>query len=201
MKTLRVNCDPDGIDKAITCIKKGGILVFPTDTVYGIGCNLYDKNAINSIYEIKNRDSSKLFPVLGFSKKELSKIAFFDERANRIADRYWPGEITLILKLKDKKLKQILNLHEKIAVRVPNNKCILAILKECKLIIGTSANISGLNSFRDPDECFRNISGFDLFVDGGIISSKGESTIVEIDKDIRVLRQGQISKEDIMEVI
>ncbi len=197
MKTLRVKCDSEGIDIAITSIKKGGIVVFPTDTVYGIGCDPYNQNSIKSIYQIKNRSPSKLFPILGFSKKDLSEIAFFDERANKIAEKYWPGEITLVLKIKDEKLKKILNLDEKIAVRVPNNPCILSILKECKLIIGTSANISDSKSFRDPEECIRNISGYDLFVDGGIISSKGESTVIEIDKEIKVLRNGNISEEEI----
>jgi len=197
MKTLRVKCDSEGIDIAITSIKRGGIVVFPTDTVYGIGCDPYNQNSIKSIYQIKNRNPSKLFPILGLSKKELSKIAFFDERANKIAEKYWPGEITLVLKIKDEKLKKILKLDEKIAVRVPNNPCILSILKECKLIIGTSANISDSKSFRDPEECIRNISGYDLFVDGGIISSKGESTVIEIDKEIKVLRNGNISEEEI----
>ena len=197
MKTLRVKCDSEGIDIAITSIKRGEIVVFPTDTVYGIGCDPYNQNSIKSIYQIKNRNPSKLFPILGLSKKELSKIAFFDERANKIAEKYWPGEITLVLKIKDEKLKKILKLDEKIAVRVPNNPCILSILKECKLIIGTSANISDSKSFRDPEECIRNISGYDLFVDGGIISSKGESTVIEIDKEIKVLRNGNISEEEI----
>lgn len=200
MKTLRVNCNPNGINSAISTIKKGGIVVFPTDTVYGIGCDPYNQNAVKSIYKIKNRVSSKLFPILGFSKKELSEIAFFDERANKIAEKYWPGEITLVLKLKDEKLKQSLNLEEKIAIRVPNNECILSILKECKLLVGTSANISDSKSFKDPNECAENISGYDLFVDGGIISSKGESTVIEIDKEIRILRHGKISEEEIKEI-
>ena len=200
MKTLRVKCNPDGISAAVSAIKNGGTVVFPTDTVYGIGCDPYDQNAIKLIYQIKNRDTSKLFPILGYSKKELSEIAYFDERANKIAEKYWPGEITLVLKLKDEKLKQTLKLGEKIAVRVPNNECILSILKECKLIIGTSANISNSKSFRDPDECIRNISGYDLFVDGGIIPNNAESTVIEIDKEIRVLRQGNISEDEISDI-
>ncbi len=200
METLRVKCDSDGISIAISTIKKGGIVIFPTDTVYGIGCNPYDPNAVKSIYQIKNRDSSKLFPILGFSKKELSEIAFFDERANKIAEKFWPGEVTLVLKLKDEKLKHTLKLNEKIAVRVPNNECILSILKECKVIIGTSANISNSKSFRDPDECIRNISGYDLFLDGGTIPSKSESTVVEINEEIKVLREGNISKDEIREI-
>lgn len=200
MKTLKVKCDSEGIEAAVKTIEKGGTVVFPTDTVYGIGCNPYNENGIKSLYRIKNRKLSKLFPILGLSKKELSNIAFFDKRADKIAEKYWPGDITLVLKLKDEKLKKLLNLDEKIAVRVPNNKCILSILEKCKLIIGTSANVSGSKSFNDPEECFRNISGYDLFVDGGKIVSKGESTVIEIDDAIKVLRQGTISKDEIMEL-
>ena len=201
MKKLRTKCNSDGINIAVSTIKQGGIVVFPTDTVYGIGCDPYNENAVKSIYKIKNRSTTKVFPILGFSKKELSEIAFFDDRANKIAEKYWPGEITLVLKLKDEKLRSILNLDKKIAVRVPNNECVLAILKECKLIVGTSANISGSKSFVDPEECFNNVSGYDLFVDGGLIHSNGESTIIEIDDEIKVLRQGKITKEEILEII
>ena len=198
MKTLRVSCDSEGINIAISTIKKGGTMVFPTDTVYGIGCDPYNEDAVKLVYQIKKRHPGKLVPILGYSKKDLSKIAFFDERATKIAEKFWPGQLTMVLSLKDEKLKHILNLDKKIAVRVPNNPCILSILKECKLIVGTSANLSDTQSFNNPDECIKQISGYDLFVDGGIISSKGESTIVEIDKDLRILRDGIISKKDIM---
>jgi L-threonylcarbamoyladenylate synthase len=117
VETLRVKCDKDGIKIAVKTIKNGGIIVFPTDTVYGIGCDPYNQKAIKSIYQIKKRVHSKSFPVLGLSKKELLEVAIFDDKANKIADKYWPGQITLVLKLRDKKLKQILNLDDKIAVR------------------------------------------------------------------------------------
>lgn len=200
MKTLKVNCDSEGIKSAVQAVKNGKIVVFPTDTVYGVGCDPYNQNAIKLLYQIKNRDTAKLFPILGFSKNELSKIAFFDKKANMIAEKFWPGEITLVLKLKDEKLKKTLKLDEKIAVRVPNNACILSILKKCKLIVGTSANVSGSKPFKNSKECIKNFTGYDLFVDGGIIHSKGESTVVEVDNDIRVLREGTISKDDIEEL-
>ena len=200
MKTLRVSCDSKGVKIAISTIKNGGTMVYPTDTVYGIGCDPYNEDAVKSIYKIKKRDSKKLFPILGYSKNDLSKIAFFDERANIIAKKFWPGQLTMVLNLKDEKLKHILNLDKKIAVRVPNNQCILSILRECKLIVGTSANLSGTDSSGNPDECIKQISGYDLFLDDGVISSKGESTIVEIDEDLKILRQGVISKKDIMDL-
>ena len=199
MKTLRVKCDSIGIEKAIKTIKNGGTIIFPTDTVYGIGCDPYNEKAVQSIYEIKKRSKEKMVPILGYSKEKLSEIVFIDDRAEKLAKKFWPGQLTMILKLKDMKLKQTLNLEEKIAVRVPGNQCILSILKECGLIVGTSANISGNKSFVNPDECFEQIQGYDLFVDGGVISSKGESTIVEIDDELRIIREGVISKKDILD--
>jgi len=76
---LKVNCDKEGIEKASQIINQGGIVVFPTDTVYGIGCNPYNRDAVRKIYEIKARDISKPFPVLVYSKEIAEKIAFFDE--------------------------------------------------------------------------------------------------------------------------
>ncbi len=199
MKTLRVNCDSDGINTTIKSIKDGKIVVFPTDTVYGIGCDPYNKEAVEKVYRIKNRKQGKLFPVLGFSKNELEKIANFNQKANKIAEKFWPGQLTLILPLKDEKLKTSMNLENKVAVRVPNNSCALAILEQCNLIIGTSANVSGMESFVDPDECEKNISDYDVFVDSGKISSKGESTVIEISEDeVVVHRKGSISKEEIL---
>jgi len=121
LKTLRVNCDSDGINTTVKSIKEGKIVVFPTDTVYGIGCDPYNKEAVEKVYRIKNRKQGKLFPVLGFSKNELEKIVNFNEKANKIAEKFWPGRLTLILPLKDEKLKTSMNLENKVAVRVPNN--------------------------------------------------------------------------------
>ena len=77
----------------------------------------------------------------------------------------------------------------------------MALLKECKLLVATSANISGTAPFNDPKECSENLNGYDLFIDGGIISSQGESTIVEIENnDVKILRKGNVSEEMIKEL-
>jgi len=198
---LRISCNNVGIQKAVQIINKGGIVIFPTDTVYGIGCDPYNQNGVLSLYKIKKREKTKPFPVIGYSKKELEKIAEFNSLEEKIAEKFWPGPITLILKIKDKEIQKSLDLEGKIAVRVPNNQCVLALLKECKLLVGTSANISGTAPFNDPKECDKNLSGYDLLIDGGIISSQGESTIVEIENnDVKILRKGSVSEEMIKEL-
>jgi len=198
---LKISCNDADIQIATKAINDGAIVVFPTDTVYGLGCNPYNHDAVQSIYEIKKRKKTKPFPVIGYSKKELEKIAEFNSLEEKIAEKFWPGPITLILKIKDKEIQKSLDLEGKIAVRVPNNQCILALLKECKLLVGTSANISGTGPFNDPKECGKNLSGYDLLIDGGIISGQGESTIVEIENnDVKILRKGNVSEEMIKEL-
>ena len=198
---MKISCNDVDIQIATKAINDGAIVVFPTDTVYGLGCNPYNHDAVLSLYEIKKRKKTKSFPVLGYSKKELEKIAEFNSLEEKIAEKFWPGPITLILKIKDKEIQKSLDLEGKIAVRVPNNQCVLALLKECKLLVGTSANISGAAPFNDPKECDKNLSGYDLLIDGGIISSQGESTIIEIENnDIKILRKGSVSEEMIKEL-
>jgi len=198
---LKISCNDVDIQIATKAINDGAIVVFPTDTVYGLGCNPYNHDAVLSLYEIKKRKKTKPFPVIGYSKKEIEKIAEFNSVEEKIAEKFWPGPITLILKIKDKEIQKSLDLEGKIAVRVPNNQCVLALLKECKLLVGTSANISGTGPFNDPKECGKNLSGYDLLIDGGIISGQGESTIVEIENnDVKILRKGNVSEEMIKEL-
>ena len=195
---MRVSCTDSDIKVAIKKIKDGGIIVFPTDTVYGIGCDPYNKKTISRLYEIKKRKKTKPFPILGVSKTELEKIAEFNTLEEKIAEKFWPGQVTLVLKVKDEKIRQSLCLDKKIAVRVPNNQCVLSLLKECKFLVGTSANISGTAPFTDPNECSKDIIRYDLLIDGGIIPSQGESTIVEIvEDDIKILRAGHVSEKEI----
>ena len=198
---MRVSCTDSDIKVAIKKIKDGGIIVFPTDTVYGIGCDPYNKKPISRLYEIKKRKKTKQFPVLGLSKMELEKIAEFNTLEEKIAEKFWPGQVTLVLKVKDEKIRQSLCLDKKIAVRVPNNQCVLSLLKECKLLVGTSANISGTTPFTDPNECSKNLTRYDLLIDGGIIPNQSESTIVEIvGDDIKILREGNVPEKEIREL-
>ena len=197
-----MKCDSEGINTAKKILEKDGVIIFPTDTVYGIGCNPYSTKAIQRIYQIKKRDEAKPLPILGYSKDELNKIVFFDEKSSRLIEKFWPGKLTLVLKLKDQKLKETMSLSDKVAVRVPNNKCVLSLLKECKLLIGTSANTSGTPSLIDSKDCNEQLSNYDILIDYGRIQSDGESTIIEINNgELNVIRIGSISEEEILDVI
>jgi L-threonylcarbamoyladenylate synthase len=196
---LKVRCNDKAIEKVNEVIKDGGIAVFPTDTVYGIGCDPYNKKSVEKIYEIKSRDIWKPVPVLTYSIETANKICHIDKFTKKIVEKFWPGPLTIILKLTDEKLKGSLNLNDKIAVRVPNHKCTLELLKKCNFLVGTSANISGCAPYTDPDECFKNLQGHDIFVDGGTITSRAVSTIIEIENErIKIIREGYLTKEEIL---
>ncbi len=196
---LKVSCNADGIEKASQIIHKGGVIVFPTDTVYGIGCDPYNKDSVKKIYEIKSRDVSKPLPVLAYSKAVAERIVIFDELSGKLAEKFWPGALTIILKLKDQNLRESLNLTDKIAIRVPNHNCTLELLKKCNFLVGTSANISGQMPFTNPDEHLSDLQKYDVFIDGGIIASNAESTIIEIeDGKIRIIREGSLDREEIL---
>ena len=196
---MKLDCNKEGIEKTSQIIEKGGIVVFPTDTVYGIGCNPYNLNSVKKIYEIKSRAEMKSLPVLAYSLEIVKEITLIDKFTEKIIKKYWPGPLTLILTLTDQKLKKSLKLQNKIAVRIPDSKCTLKLLKKCKLLVGTSANISGNSSHTNPDECIKNIKNYDVFLNGGTITSKGESTIIEIEnEEIKIIREGVLKIEDIM---
>ena len=152
---MKMDCNEKGIEKTWQVIKKGGIAIFPTDTVYGIGCNPYNINAVKKIYEIKSREKIKSLPVLAYSLDIVKEITCIDSFTEKIIKKYWPGPLTLILKLTDKKLKKSLKLDKKIAVRIPDSKCTLKLLEKCGLLVGTSANISGNSSYTNPNECIK----------------------------------------------
>lgn len=193
-----VPCNHDGIVSAFRIVRKGGIVVFPTDTVYGIGCNPFNEEAVKRIYRIKGRKETKQLPVLGFSIFEISKVAAFNELARRLSSKFWPGPLTLILPVRDERISKSLGLGKKIAVRMPDNPCVLGLLEKCKLLVGTSANRSGHSPAGDASEIISSLEGYDILLDGGRITNPVESTIVEVLEDkIHVVRKGKITEKEL----
>ena len=197
----KVACNDNGIQIASRMLKDGKVIIFPTDTVYGIGCNPYNKSAIKKIYEIKSRDVSKPLPILVDSIDTAQSISEMNDISIRMAKKFWPGPLTIISSIKDSKLAESMNVQEGVAIRVPNHKCVLNLLKICKMITGTSANISNVQSTGNPDECARSMTGYDLIIDGGVITNPTESTIVDArNGNISILRKGKIMMQDLQEI-
>ena len=199
------------LDIAVENIIEGKVIAFPTDSVYGIGGDPQNLEVINRIYDIKFRDRSKGLLLLVSDYDEASKIAEFNDTARKLADHYWPGQLTLILKRKEPCIipPEVTAFQNTIGIRIPENEIILTILKLLKErgyfggIIGTSANYSGEPPSLSGEEVTKKIlSPIDLIIDGGKSKTKLPTTIVDCTfGEVKFLRIGKISDEEILEFL
>ena len=190
---------------------EGKIIAFPTNSVYGIGGSPINLNVINRIYDIKFRERTKGFLLLVSDFEEASKIAEFNELSTRLVDKYWPGQLTLILRKKEPSIipPEVTGSKSTIGLRVPENEIILTILNLLKsqghlgVIIGTSANYSGEPPcISGEGVAKRIISPIDLIIDGGKSKSQMSTTIVDCtNENPKFLRIGKIPKEEILDFL
>ncbi len=181
-------------------LKEGGIVAFPTDTVYGLACDCFNKKSIEKLYQIKERPSYKPINVLTDSVEKMYKVVdSINNKELELISKYMPGDLTLILN-KNEKVPSILTAGiDTIGVRIPDNKIALAILKNFKNPLAvTSANKSGKTSgleVADFIDVFNN--QIDIIIDGGKTPIGVSSTIVKVKEDkIKILRQGNLEIEE-----
>lgn len=180
------------IDKAVEILEDGGIIAYPTDTIYGFGCDMYNKKAIQRIYQIKKRDPQKPFSFICSDLKNISLYAQVTNQAYKIMKRCLPGPYTFILLGTKLVPKIMLTKRKTVGIRVPNNNICLALVKTLgHPIISTSVGLSGGKVFSDPsfiEETFG--SQIDVTIDGGILASQPSTIISLIDDNIEVIREG-----------
>ena len=192
-------------------IIEGKLFAFPTNSVYGIGGDPLNLEVINRIYDIKYRDRSKGLLLLVADIEEAEKVADFNKTGYKLAERFWPGQLTLILKKKETGIipPEVTALKNTIGIRVPENEIVLTILRKLKSkgyfggIIGTSANYSGEPPSVSGDEVVKKfLAPLDLILDSGKSQSKVSTTIVDCTSDkIQFLRIGSISEEEIQDYL
>ena len=193
------------LDNCVEILKNGGIVIFPTETVYGIGANAFIEDSVKKIYEIKNRPNEKPVSILVSNIDEISKYAIISNDIERkIINKFMPGPITIILKKKNGVFDYVSSGKDTIGVRIPDNNIILEILKKFNLpIVAPSANISGMPSGIDANEILKDFNGkVDICIDGGKAKLGEGSTIVQvIDNKPVILRQGKITLNEINECL
>lgn len=193
------------IEKAAQIIQNGGIVVFPTETVYGIGGNAFNENAINKIYNIKERTYKKPISVLVNNVKMIESVACdISDEEYTIINKFMPGPLTLILKKKENIPNILTSNTDTIGVRIPANELTLKLIEETGVPIATSsANISGDKSNTEIDEIIKNFGDkVDYYIDGGRTSIGIASTVVQIvNRKPIILREGSISIEEIEETL
>ena len=190
------------IDEVISILRNGGIVAFPTDTVFGLGC-LINKEAIKKVYKAKGRSFDKPLPMMCNSSKMISEVAYVSDNAKKIIDKFTPGALTLIFKKKENIEDYVTNGKNTIGIRIPDDKWILELIDRLNTpILVTSANLSDTGSLLKWEDVLKQL---DNHIDAIVCEdARGESssTIVDVtDEDIKVLRQGPIKLEDIKEVL
>jgi len=199
------------LEIAVDNIIEGKIIAFPTDSVYGIGADPKNLEAVNRIFNIKFRDRSKGLILLVLDFKEAEKIAEFNELAKFLAKNFWPGLLTLILKKKESSIipAEVTAFKDTIGLRIPKNEIILNILQILKTrgyfggIIGTSANYSGEPPCTSGDEIAKKfLSPIDLIIDDGKSKSKLATTIIKCTTNKpEFLRLGTLTEEEVLDII
>jgi tRNA threonylcarbamoyl adenosine modification protein (Sua5/YciO/YrdC/YwlC family) len=180
------------IAKVVDILEKGGVIAYPTDTTYGIGCSIMNKRGIERIYSIKQREKKKPF---SFICSDLSDIARYAKVSNfqyKAMKRLLPGAYTFVLNATNTVPDLLVTKQKTVGIRIPDNRICLAIVQALgHPIITTSANLSGEEPIGDPSIVDRQMGKqLDLVVDGGILSAAVSSVVSLIDDIPLVLRKG-----------
>jgi L-threonylcarbamoyladenylate synthase len=181
------------IARASEIVRRGGLVVYPTDTVYGLGCNPFSESAVKRLFEVKGR-GPKPVPVLCSSASKAEELVVFSKRAKDLASANWPGALTIVAPKKRSFPQQLTQGSKNLGVRVPSPPLTLKLIEECGgWLTGTSANLTGRPSARSAEDAVEQIGDLvDLILDGGTGGGE-ESTVVQVVGDtLTILRTGPV---------
>lgn len=187
------------LDRALEILESGGIVAFPTDTVYGIGTSAFNNEAVLSLFEAKGRSRMQAVPVLISSMAQIDTVTTgLSDLARSLAEKYWPGPITLVLS-KNTNLAEAVSPSDTVGVRMPKHEFAKSLLDAVGPLAVTSANITGHQSLSGADEVFQAMKGkIELVIDGGKTPGQVPSTVVDCTgmKPV-IIREGPISQAEI----
>ena len=187
------------IKLAADIVKNGGLVVFPTDTVYGLGCDPFNDKAVRRINSVKG-SRRKPLPILACTVRDVERVAELTPRARKIIDVFWPGSITLVIPCKAALDTITLGLPS-IGIRIPNNDAALRLIElSGGLLVGTSANKTNKEPPSTAREAYAQMNDeVDVILDGGHTTLGISSTVLDLTKEKpQILRKGSLSLEDIL---
>ncbi|MCP3923978.1 MAG: threonylcarbamoyl-AMP synthase [Desulfobacterales bacterium] len=180
------------VDKVTDILKKGGVIVYPTDTCYGIGCDIMNKKAIEKVYKLKGQDKKKPFSFICSDLKNISHYADVSNYAYRVMKKLLPGTYTFILDASREVPKMMLTKRKTAGIRIPNNNICIKIVESLgNPIISTTASDNTGEIFNDPsliDDFFGN--RLDAVIDGGISHGEQSSIVSLIGDEPEIIREG-----------
>jgi L-threonylcarbamoyladenylate synthase len=201
MEVLKLNRDYSGsLRRASGVLKRGELVVYPTDTLYALGGNALNEKAALKVYEAKKRSLSKPLPIAVSDLRMMEKYAHLDRDAKTLADKYLPGALTLILEKKN--LPALLTSDlDKVAVRIPANSAALELVRLVGgPVITTSANFTGEPPPVSIAEVPREL-GAEIALDQGNLGERVPSTIVDFTGEPRIVREGKIKADEILSAV
>ncbi len=204
MNTQIVKPNEDSVKKAGEILRCGGIVAFPTDTVYGLGAVYTDVSAVMKIFEAKGRDEGKPLSILISDISQVDELAReIPENAKKLMRAFWPGALTVIVKKSESVPACVTAGGDTVGIRMPSSETAREII-ECagSPLAAPSANISGKRSAASGDDVREDLFGrIDMIIDGGRCDIGVSSTVVDLTEGkIRILREGTISRQEISKV-
>jgi L-threonylcarbamoyladenylate synthase len=184
-------------------VSKGGLVVYPTDTVYGLGCDPFNVKAVKRVFRVKG-DRKKPLPILACSIADLEKIARLSEVARRFAAKFWPGPLTIIVPRKPVLPDIITADSDSVGVRVPKHDVAIELVRLSDgLLVGTSANKTGQKPACTASEALEQLGEeVDLVLDGGKALIGEPSTVVDLtSEEPKILREGPIALKDLLKAL
>ncbi len=203
MRIIRAN-DPESVEIAKKCLNECELIVFPTETVYGIGALPSCEEAVEKIYQLKKRDKSKPMLLHISSKEDLIKYATeIDEVVLKLVETFWPGSLSLVLKASSQAPKCAVAGDGTIGLRMPSDDFFLRLSKEAGALVATSANISSQPSPLTVEDAISQLGDeVALYVDGGRVKKGRASTVLDMTKTPPlILREGAIRTEEIEKIV
>lgn len=204
---LSKNNQSEVIQEAVDVLTRGGSIVYPTDTVYGLGVNPFDDFAVRRLYRIKKRPGDKPIPLIVKSIAMAKKLAYIDAGKEEILRSLWPGAVTCVLVKKSVVTSAISARTKTVALRIPaNDFCMALVYAFNGPITSTSANISGENHTNDPAEIIkrfkRELYKPDLLIDAGVLKATAPSTVLDLTpQKPKVLRVGPVSPRELARIL
>ncbi len=195
------------IDRTVQVLRHGGAVVFPTDTLYGLGCNALDPHAVGRLFDIKHRSYVKALPMLVRDLSWAKELAYITPEQERIISHCWPGKVTFVLPRRDMVPAIMCGGGQTVGIRAPNHPFVQALLRHLGYpLAGTSANISGaepISSAVEIGEEFARASlQPNLILDAGVLPHSDPSTVVDLSgREPRIVRQGAVRADKILALL
>ena len=197
------NFQPLSPAQAAQLLAQGEIVAFPTETVYGIGADIYNESAVKNLYVAKNRPFDMPLSVAVSDKAMLESIAVLNENADKLVKAFLPGPLTIIIKKQPDVPDIVTSSSQKVGIRIPDNRFALEMIRRTGPVVATSANLHGRPDAVDVDAAISDFGdAVDTYVDAGPCTLGQPSTIVWLmDKQVEIVRQGAIPVDKIKEVL